>query len=442
MEQVGGSAKGMQAQAADAAAPPALLLAGAHHRGGSEMLTRMLGALCKKLYGVSRWKPHSPSLAQQLLSLDAATRPPPACLVDVETSAAQSGLNSSAIAALYYRGVRLLSSGRWSLSPLEMDRVLGSAGVPYRFVHIVRSPMEVTVSSYLYHLTTTEPWAHVRDPPWAKRMNLRPPLPAAHSFSSHLNSLNRSEGVALQAQHSLRLVASMVAVAEQCARVPMQRCTNLPLGSFLSNFDSAARQLLDSLGVPSARHAGLLPVLRRVGKLSEAQARASSHVTRGKDETTRRALFHALGEAPCCYAALRRLETRLRLATGGGVRPAASSADNGAMDAERPRCIWHRGAGGRSGGGWWSSAEPTRVIVGTTAPGLLPGHGSNVHRRTVHNATPLTPQSCCERCRAAVDPGCLYFNYASGNARPLARCTLLSSRLAFFPSKRVLTGAA
>ena len=194
--------------------------------------------------------------------------------------------------------------------------------------------------------------------------------------------------------------------------------------------------------VPSARHAGLLPVLRRVGKLSEAQARASSHVTRGKDETTRRALFHALGEAPCCSAALRRLETRLRLATGGGVRPAASSADNGAMDAERPRCIWHRSAGGRSGGGWWSSAELTRVIVGTTAPGLLPGHGSNVHRRTVHNATPLTPQSCCERCRAAVDPGCLYFNYASGNARPLARCTLLSSRMAFFPSRRVLTGAA
>ena len=73
-------------------------------------------------------------------------------------------------------------------------------------------------------------------------------LPPGSSFRSHLRSLDQRAGVLLQARHSLRLVAQMVAVAEDCADLP-QHCTNLWLGAFSSDFDRAVRALLRGLGL-------------------------------------------------------------------------------------------------------------------------------------------------------------------------------------------------
>ena len=76
---------------------PPLLLAAAHHRVGSEMLTRLLRALCRRH---QRFAPHQVR-----------------CLIDAETSSGQQGhVNESALARLFDRhGLRLFSSGRWSL---------------------------------------------------------------------------------------------------------------------------------------------------------------------------------------------------------------------------------------------------------------------------------------------------------------------------------------
>ena len=419
----------------DADSPTPLLLAGAHHRGGSEMLTRMMGALCKSEFKVRRWKSGSQT-----------------CVIDAETSRAQHGVNASAISSLHTRGVRLFSSGRWSIAPSELHAVLGAASSSWRFVHLVRPPLELIVSSYLYHLTTSEPWAHVRDPPWARRMGLTPPLPAGATFSSHLRTLNRTAGVLLQTQHSMRLIASMVSVAEDCASHHVRaHCTSLWLHSFLFDFDAAAIAMLSALGIHPSRHPALLLPLRRAGKLSDAQAKASQHVTRGKDDATREMLFDIVRTSSAYGPALRRLDARLRIVLSSSYSVSGKAAAR-VSSATRPRCIWHRnghqhanerGVGPVSSlGGWWSSDEPTQTIHGATGGrraekdvGGWRSFGGNMS-----NAT-LTPLACCEHCRAAVDPACLFFNYRTG-VEGRARCTLLLSRRSFHATKHALSGEA
>ena len=405
-----------------------LLLAGAHHRGGSEMLTRMLGALCKAVYGVKRWKKSS------------SDGP---CLIDAETASAQGGYNVTSLLKLHKRGVKLFSSGRWSIPPEDM------AIEPYfpqwRLIHIVRPPLELIVSSYLYHLHTDEEWAaRVIDPPWATRMSLSPPIPRGLTYQQHLQSLNHTAGVILQAQHSLRLIASMVATAEQCMLMPPPHsadssepdlslyplsprvCVNLWLGGFLHNFDKTVTKMLIGLGVSRGSDGSynhLLPALKRAGHLTEEQAKKSSHVTRGKDDETRQRLIETLRYSEH-GPILHRLEARLELAMKAIEGKVAEQ-----QGKERPKCAWSslgKEATNKfkgKAGGWWDSGEPTRLVKGPSRD--------------------LTPIACCEVCRDQVDPGCVYFNWRriSGNGENgTARCTMLTSRRSFHASRKAVTG--
>lgn len=442
-------------------ATKALLVAGAHHRVGSELLTRLLRVVCR-----------------------AVARRKSACVIDAETSALQpTPLNASALVALHARrGVRLVSSGRWSLALSDVDAHLAAAGIPWRFVHFVRPPLEVVVSSYLYHLSTTEPWAHVRSPPWAWRMHLQPPIAHGYSYVDHLNTLNRTVGVQLQAQHSLRLIAAMVAVAEDCASrsptviTPSARgrritCTNLWLEGFSTDFDRAARAFLSALGLAhaatdeaqqqEAEHTRpLLASLRRAGHLSEGKARTSRHVTRGKDELTRAMLMRTL-RASAYGPMLQRLGSRLEAAMRGAGAP-PQHASSAAARVVRPHCVW-RSSGARgstvrgSAAGWWSTDEPVRQIVaphdtlggsdqlGSSTAGAWSKEAGHRGRRN-NRTRALTTSACCELCRAAVDPGCLFFNYRSSrdarSGRMTTRCVLLSSRVRFHSSPHSLSGEA
>ena len=426
-----------------------LLLAGAHHRGGSEMLTRVMDSLCQKCYGARRRR--RPSSASP-------------CLVDVEVGSRRPGsFNATSIARLYESGIRLISSGQWAIQPAELAAALGA--VPWRMVHLIRPPRDVIVSSYFYHLGTSEPWALEREPPWYGRMGLQPPLPAGYTFRRHLNKIPLPSGVLLQAQHSMRSLAAMAAVAEGCAQLP-QRCTNLWLEGFHCDFDSAARAMLASLGCRGAAPTAaphpspLLAAVRQAASLSAAQRTASAHVTRWSPKRlAEQATALSALEASALGAALRRLHARLRRSarevygaggvtsggTGGmgaaelrngrgGDGGAASCGDEGMAEGEETEA--RRGASApdspapsehTSGAppprhGWWSSLEPTRTLY-------LDGPRQN------------GPDSCRAACRAATDPGCLAFNWrAAKGGEPGSRCTLLVSRAAFHASKQVLTG--
>lgn len=411
-----------QGQASPCAAH--LILAGAHHRAGSEMLTRMLGALCKRCWSVRRWKP--------------SARDDGPCAVDATTG--RRGMNASALARARRGGLRLLSSGQWAIAPPELARVLGAERVGWRMAHLVRDPFELVLSAFYYHLDTTEPWAHVVDPPWYARMRLAPPLPRGSTYRQQLRSLNATAGVVLQAQHSLRGIATMAAVAEGCAALP-ERCTNLWLHDFQRDFDAAAARLLAAIGLGrtgvggasvarasasagrgdgGVRAAGddeferLLGVLRRAGRLSDAQRRASAHVTAGKHGAQHRLLSEVL-QASAFGPQLRRLQARLQ-----GERPPCVLGPAGASGPP---------SGGRAAaGGWWASDEPVHTLwlaAGTS--------GASAQA------------ACCDACRAAVEPPCLWFNHNAGARRdagpaPAARCTLLTSRSVFHPSRRARSG--
>ena len=183
--------------------PSTLALAGAHHRTGSEMLTRIMGSLCKRCWGLRRWKSHQPD------------RPPAGqpdrrspCEVDgsVPWDVSAAHLNAS-----YAAGLRLLSSGAWELDPARLPRALPPA-VLWRMVHLVRDPLETVLSAYHYHQVTAEPWVHVPGPAWHRRMGLRPALASRNqSFAQQLRSLDRAQGVALQAQPSRAITYSQLA---------------------------------------------------------------------------------------------------------------------------------------------------------------------------------------------------------------------------------------
>jgi hypothetical protein len=308
--------------------PDRLLLAGAHHRGGSEMLTRSLSALCSHCFPGTRG----------------------ACRLDVDTG--RRGLNVSALVARRARPrLRVLSSGQWSLPIPEMARALQQAGIPWRMVHLVRDPFDLILSAYWYHRKTREEWALQPSPAWASRMGLSPPLPAGLSFQQTLLALNGSAGIVFQAQHSARLVAAMVATAEGCAAM-VAACTNLWLDSFAHTFDGAAADLLQGLGVLGAARRSLVHVLRGAAHLSEAQMRASHHATRGKHLQQNTHLSEALHHSSL-GPVLRRLRARLlRLQPEPGRVWEDAGSDS--------TC---HAAASRATSGWWASAEPARFAA-------------------------------------------------------------------------------
>jgi len=407
---------------ADSCLLPPLVLAGAHHRSGSEMLTRMMGALCKRCFELRHWK-----RARALCAIDA----------DVGLRSAPFP-NVSALLAAHSAGLRLLSSGHWTL-PLQGFDGLVDGTSTWRMVHLVRAPLGLVISAYHYHQTTNEPWALEAGPRWYARMGLAPPLPLGMSFAEQLRRLNSSAGIQLQAQHSLRLLSEMVAVAEACRSRPAH-CTNLWLEDVARGFDAGATALLRAIGAPRSVQPQLLLTLRRTGRLSDAQRAVSPHVTDGKHDAERGSLLVTLRASPF-GPALARLDARLRddapppCGAHDSLYHSLHHSTSSRLCGCSPAALGP-GRGGqsdRSTAGWWASDEPIRTV-------WLPKGASEPPARLA--------QRCCELCRTAVDPGCVYFNArmaadatSTTSARAVqARCTLLTSRAVFHPSRRAVTG--
>ena len=116
--------------------PSTLVIAGAHHRAGSELLTRIMGALCKRCFNLKRWK------------TDYA--PGARCAIDVNVGihAHDDQFNSSSLIAAYSHGLRLISTGHWKLPLNELEAALRAAGVPWKMVHVVRQPIGLVLSAY------------------------------------------------------------------------------------------------------------------------------------------------------------------------------------------------------------------------------------------------------------------------------------------------------
>ena len=180
----------------------ALLLAGAHHRVGSELLTRLMDALCRRCSGRgerSRRRGRRGMPAPVL---------PPLCVTDASTSRkravngrADDVWNVSRLAGA--QGLRLFGSGQWAIPLRQLSSALVAAGRTFRMVHLIRDPFALVVSAYFYHRECEEPWALERDPKWYSRASLTPPLPPGRTYQAQLLRLNATDGVILQAQHSL-----------------------------------------------------------------------------------------------------------------------------------------------------------------------------------------------------------------------------------------------
>jgi len=108
---------------------------------------------------------------------------------------------------------------------------------PFRFVHVIRDPLEVVLSGYQYHLKTTERWALRPD----KRFK-------GKSYRAYLNSLPLPEGLAAELKHSLKdNLKTMPRVLNRTASRP---CTlTLRLEDFERDWRGTTKRLWDLFGV-------------------------------------------------------------------------------------------------------------------------------------------------------------------------------------------------
>jgi len=111
---------------------------------------------------------------------------------------------------------------------------------PYRFVHVIRDPLETMLSGYQYHLKTTERWALRPD----KRFH-------GKSYRSHLNSLPLAEGLAAELAHSLK--DNLKTMPRVLNRTASRRCTlTLRLEDFERDWRGTTARLWDLFGVQDA----------------------------------------------------------------------------------------------------------------------------------------------------------------------------------------------
>jgi len=311
--------------------------------------------------------------------------------------------------------------------------------------HLVRPPLQTVLSAFSYHVVTRERWVHDRDPRWYARMGLWPPLPAGGSFASHLRGLDRTTGVLLQAQHSRRLLAAMVAVAEACAAAGPPRCYNFGLEAFMSDFEATARAFVLALGVGASAADRLVRAVQAAAQLTD-EKRQSSHVTRGKHSSREDELLIAALHASTLGPPLRRLEERLRAASDNGgprspARPGIACRAASFLPVEGSSTVGSAAGPAANLGsedrkdavplmrGWWSSLENTERALLNTSLATRRYEGM---------------EACCALCRAATNPGCLFFNWRGETKGETAasRCVLLTSRHEFHAARHAVTGEA
>ena len=124
-------------------------------------------------------------------------------------------------------------------------RKLGD-GLPYRFIHVMRDPLEMVISAYQYHLNTTESWAHRRQSRWN-----------GTTYVQYLRSLPLRQGLIAEVQRSFRdSLKSMPSLYNRTAAHP---CTlNLHLEDFARDYSRTTRRMWDLLGITDRRTLNML----------------------------------------------------------------------------------------------------------------------------------------------------------------------------------------
>ena len=124
-------------------------------------------------------------------------------------------------------------------------RKLGD-GLPYRFIHVMRDPLEMVISAYQYHLNTTESWAHRRQSRWN-----------GTTYVKYLRSLPLRQGLIAEVQRSFH--DSLKSMPNLYNRTAAHPCTlNLHLEDFAHDYTRTTRRLWDLLGITDRKTLNLL----------------------------------------------------------------------------------------------------------------------------------------------------------------------------------------
>ena len=221
-------------------------MVGAHHKTGTVLLGQLFFDLAKLRPNATFHKPswtHCP-----LDALPPLLSPPPAPPL---TTAAIDGLMPwplpppPSVAAAVPRLVCLDEHAK-SAPPRLVEGSGATAAAAaasgtdggMRFVHVVRDPLEVCVSSYLYSLTSTEGWLHLA------RSEL-----GGLSWQQHLHQLDPKAGLLADCGRSLKELRQTAALYAATAR--RRDTLTLRLEELERSFDATIARLYFFVGAPA-----------------------------------------------------------------------------------------------------------------------------------------------------------------------------------------------
>ena len=248
------------------------ILIGTHHKTGTVLLRHILYEVCPLL----QWR----------CSID---NKPSACI-----SPEQARLGGMHLCFLQH-GIRF--------------KVQGST-TPFRFVHVVRDPLEVVLSGYQYHLRTTERWALRPD----KRYN-------GTSYRAHLNSLRARDGLRAELKHSLK--DALKTMPRLLNRTSASPCTlTVRLEDFERDWRGTTARLWDLFGVEDAAVAERLD--RAIAKHNVYQSDRpryyNKHVANA-NVSSRSAMRRLLRDTPDIYSKIQDVRRRLGCALPPPIAP-------------------------------------------------------------------------------------------------------------------------
>lgn len=309
--------------------PPIALFVGTHHKTGTVLLEQLMQEATKSIDGARfykpRWadckpptrRPHSsaesttklPSPSATILSLASLgvphTHPPrlSAFCVDehvkslpLAARAAGSGeLGShhavaSVVAAMQRSGGSQSATARTSSSS-ALAAAATAAHAP--FVHVIRDPVEVCASSYLYALRSNESWLRLPNPS----------LPEGMAYQTYYRRAPLREGLAYECKRcvkELRQMASLYEATRTDARSLTLRFEEL-VESGPSAFDASVRRMLLFAGLgaragdvrDAARFGRLMSAMRKhdLSRRTVLGTRTSGHVSNASQKGVLRELL-------------------------------------------------------------------------------------------------------------------------------------------------------
>jgi hypothetical protein len=168
--------------------------------------------------------------------------------------------------------------------------------LPYRFIHAIRDPLEVVLSGYQYHLTTTERWANRVE----RRYN-------GTTYRRYLNALSLDDGLRAELKHSLR--DSLKTMPRLLNRTQAMPCTlTLRLEDFERQWGRTVGRIWDLLGVKSAAQVARLTKLVAKHNVYTAKRKYNRHVS---NTSSRASMRQRIKRLPETYAKLVSVRARL-----------------------------------------------------------------------------------------------------------------------------------